>query len=121
MKTTTKTIEEIEKEEVANEKKKLLFGMGLQIGDTRKSKGLTQEQLGEALNCGWKHVSNMERATDGVSLVLLIRLAEVLEVSTDYLLTGKEFYFKEDDNILRLEEKIDRILSTILSNFDELS
>lgn len=62
------------------------FGQRLQ--DTRKSLGITQEALAEILSVDRNHVTRMERGVRVCSIDLLVDLAAVLKVSTDYLLIG---------------------------------
>lgn len=64
------------------------FGMRIQEG--RIQRGMTQEQLAEATNMSRENISRLERGTRTCSFEYLIRIAMVLDVSTDYLLIGKE-------------------------------
>ena len=59
------------------EKYKLL---GLNVAYYRKKCGLTQEQLAELIDADRTHISNVEIAGTGVSLDVIFRLADVLEV-----------------------------------------
>ena len=62
---------------------------GQRIKEERNRLGLTQEELAEQLNIGPVHVYNIESGRKGCSIDLLLEFAELFEVSTDYLLTGK--------------------------------
>ena len=62
---------------------------GQRIKEERNRLGLTQEELAEQLNIGPVHVYNIESRRKGCSIDLLLEIAEVLDVSTDYLLTGR--------------------------------
>lgn len=65
------------------------FGRRLQ--QMRKVRGMTQLELSERLGLASKqHISRMERGEKTCSIDLLIELSCVLNVSTDYLLMGKE-------------------------------
>lgn len=64
--------------------------VGLQIAALRKSKGLTQAQLGERLNVSFQAVSKWERGESMPDIGLLVDLANVLETSVDSILTGGE-------------------------------
>lgn len=55
--------------------------LGLNISFYRKSRGYTQMELSELLNIDRSHMSAIELATVGVSLDVVFRLCEVLEVS----------------------------------------
>ena len=63
---------------------------GQRIKELRTGKGWTQEELAGELNIGHVHMNSIERGRKGCSIDLLLELAECFEVSTDYLLTGKE-------------------------------
>ena len=63
------------------------FGQRMQ--EARKLAGMTQEELAEQLNIGPVHVYNIENGRKGCSIDLLLEFAELFEVSTDYLLTGR--------------------------------
>ena len=54
--------------------------LGLNISFYRKSRGYTQMELAELLNIDRSHMSAIELATVGVSLDVLFRLCEVLQV-----------------------------------------
>lgn len=60
--------------------------------------GLTQEQLAEQMDVSIQMISNLERGIKAIRIDNLIRLSEILNVSTDYILTGQ--YSNSDINIL---------------------
>ncbi len=62
---------------------------GQRIKEERNRLGLTQEELAEQLNIGPVHAYNIESGRKGCSIDLLLEFAELFEVSTDYLLTGR--------------------------------
>lgn len=62
---------------------------GKRIANLRKEKGLTQEQLAEQLNLAAHSLGNIERGSRGISIDLLVELAQFFNVSTDYILLGK--------------------------------
>ena len=51
---------------------------------------ITQQELAQGLGMTPQHISAIEQDKWSPSLVLLPKLAELLGVSTDYLLSGKE-------------------------------
>lgn len=55
--------------------------LGLNISFYRKSRGYTQMELAELLNIDRSHMSAIELATVGVSLDVIFKLCDVLEVS----------------------------------------
>ncbi len=60
--------------------------MGDRVQDTRKNRGLTQEQLAEKVNITVEYMSQIERGLKTPSMQVFIKLVEVLDVSADYLL-----------------------------------
>ena len=67
-----------------------LNAIGRRIQSRRKQLTLTQEQLAEMMNVSIQMVSNLERGNKAIRIDNLIRLSEILDISTDYILTGKE-------------------------------
>jgi transcriptional regulator with XRE-family HTH domain len=67
-----------------------LQGIGRRIQKRRKQLMLTQEQLADMMNVSIQMVSNLERGNKAIRIDNLINLSQILDVSTDYILTGKE-------------------------------
>ena len=63
---------------------------GKRLKEIRLIRGMTQEELAEMLNINKQHVSRMERGVTACSIDLLIELSCHLQISTDYLLMGKD-------------------------------
>jgi transcriptional regulator with XRE-family HTH domain len=72
-----------------------LNSIGKRIQNRRKQQGYTQEQLAEMMNVSIQMVSNLERGNKAIRIDNLINLSQILEISTDYILTGKT---TADDN-----------------------
>ena len=66
-----------------------LKNIGKRISERRKRMGLTQEQLAEQMEVSIQMVSNLERGIKAIRIDNLIRLSQILGVSTDYILTGQ--------------------------------
>ena len=60
------------------------------IRDLREDKDLTQKQMAEILNCSQQVYSNYELGQRDIPTEILIRLAEYLNVTTDYILGIKD-------------------------------
>lgn len=67
-----------------------LAEIGKRIQSRRKQQGLTQEQLADRMNVSIQMISNLERGNKAIRIDNLINLCQILDVSTDYILTGKE-------------------------------
>lgn len=64
--------------------------IGRQIAALRKSKGLTQNELGERLGVSFQAVSKWERSETLPDISILPDLAKVLETTVDFILCGGE-------------------------------
>ena len=49
------------------------------------------EELAEEVSISYEHMNKVERGKHGCSLDLLLEFSAFFEVSTDYLLTGRDF------------------------------
>ena len=63
-----------------------LAGIGRRIAEIRREVGMTQDQLAEKADISVVHLSNVERGKKMPGLPVLIRIAEALEVATDWIL-----------------------------------
>jgi len=64
--------------------------VGGQIAYLRKAKGLTQNDLGERLGVTFQAVSKWERGETLPDTAILPDLADILETTVDFILTGSE-------------------------------
>lgn len=60
------------------------------LKDLRKEAGYSQEQVAELLNVSRQAVSKWESAQGYPDIENIVKLAQMYEISTDYLLLGKE-------------------------------
>lgn len=86
---------------------------GARIRKKRKERGYMQEQLAEQLDISANHLANIEAGRKGLSVELLVELADSLDVSMDYLILGKET--RED----RLRNKVHALIE-FLTVFEKL-
>lgn len=63
---------------------------GARIATLRKNKGLTQEQLADALNISWSLLSKTEIGNREITIRLLCSVVNYFHVSADYILFGEE-------------------------------
>lgn len=87
--------------------------LGSRLLELRKQKGFTPEQLAEKLNVTNQSVSKWEKDINAPDIMLLVKLADLLETSVDYLLgrgENKPVVTTTQKNIDQLVFKI-RILS----------
>ena len=64
--------------------------MYMRIRKAREDMGYTREQFAELLDVSVSYMAEVERGKTGISVKLLMRICEVLGLSADYLLFGKE-------------------------------
>lgn len=64
--------------------------VGEQIAVLRKSKGITQSELGERIGISFQAVSKWERGETLPDITILPDLAKILETTVDYILLGNE-------------------------------
>lgn len=80
--------------------------MGQRIRSQREFLKMTREELGKKLGVTGKFISDLEFGLKGISIKKLYRLAQILGVSTDYILVGKMYNDEEDSERVLLEEGI---------------
>lgn len=68
---------------------------GRRVKSLRLTKGLSQDQLAEALNTTMTHLSKLETGVRGPSLQIVLSLHEYFDVSTDYIL-GVQLEMQQD-------------------------
>jgi len=61
------------------------------LNETRKNKGLTAQQMADALQTGIRNYRKYESGDAKPTIDGLVQIADLLDVSTDYLLCRDEF------------------------------
>ncbi len=79
-----------------------LISMGKRMKQQRKAKKITQYQLAELMDVTPQMISSAELGQKAIRPENLAKMAKILDVSADYLLTG-EF---SDTDIRRLRDKL---------------
>ena len=83
----------------------LLIGIGERICNRRKQLGLTQEQIADKMDVSVQMISNLERGNKAIKIDNLIKISEILGVSTDYILTQKN----TNEDISELAKRISKL------------
>ena len=83
----------------------ILEEIGKRISEWRKLMRLTQEQLAEQMDVSIQMISNLERGVKAIRIDNLIRLSQTLNISTDYILTGKQ----TTDDLVTLADQISQL------------
>lgn len=101
--------------------------IGRRIKTARERKKLTQEQLAESVDLSPMHVSVIERGVKLPKLETLINIANVLDVSADFLLQDvvynqtKLYASEASDLIVQLPREDQRRVLAALRSFVELT
>lgn len=77
-----------QREEAAEEEKRLFIEIGKRIRDAREQAGLTSEQLADKLEISQSNISRWENAKYKITLPTLVKIANALDVSLDELIVG---------------------------------
>ncbi len=98
----------------------LLKQIGARICRRRKELGYTQEQLAEMIDVSIQMISNLERGNKAIRIENLLKLSTVLQVSTDYILTGKREQADEQILLKKIESLSERDYNIISQMLDYL-
>lgn len=80
--------------------------IGLKIKERRQALGITQEHIANALDINPSHVSNIECGRANPSLTALVKIANILECSVDYFISGEYTYKSNKNKEKTLDDKI---------------
>ena len=87
---------------------------GQRIQEARMSRGITQEEFAEEIDVSASYYQKLERGVRTCSLDILVCIAEHLNVSTDYLLTGK---WSNTDEMKKALMESSRLLQKLADSF----
>lgn len=76
--------------ERTQKEKQINIEIGMRIKQIRTQRKITQEQLAEMIDVTVQYISDLERGVTGSSVATIVKLCQVLDVSSDYILLGKE-------------------------------
>ena len=80
--------------------------IGLKIKERRQQLGITQEHIANVLDVNPSHISNIECGRANPSLTALVKIANILECSVDYFISGEYTYKINKDKEKTLDDKI---------------
>ncbi len=93
---------------------KLLVDIGNRISNRRRAMGYTQEQVADMMEVSIQMISNLERGNKAIRIDNLLKLCQILQVSTDYILTGEQSENELSKKIAKLSERDYRIVSQLV-------
>ena len=79
--------------------------IGQRIRNTRIRRQFTQRYLADKLDVSCRHISDIERGLNGMSVPALMDICKILEVDADYILFGTETRLN-DSSINRIMDKL---------------
>lgn len=89
----------------------------MRIRRAREDLGYTREQFAEKLDVSVSYLAELERGRTGISVKMLVKVANVLGLSTDYILFGEE---RDADKLLldrihRIDSKYIPVLDSVIT------
>lgn len=97
--------------------------MHTRIRKARESMGYTREKFAEKLDVSVSYLAELERGRTGISVKMLIKVCNVLGLSADYVLFGKERDADalRADNIRRIDDKYIPLLDSVIGELLSLT
>ncbi len=97
--------------------------MHTRIRRAREQQGYTRERFAEKLDVSVSYLAELERGRTGISVKMLVKVCDLLGLSADYVLFGKE---RNDDALLldkihRIDDKFLPLLNRVVTELLELS
>ena len=80
--------------------------IGLKIKERRQNQGLTQEFIANKLDVNPSHISNIEGGRAHPSLSALIKIANILQCSVDFFISGEYTYKIDKGATMTLDSQI---------------
>ena len=97
--------------------------MYMRIRKAREEMGYTREKFAEKLDVSVSYLAELERGKTGISVKMLVKVCNVLGLSSDYILFGEER--SEDDLLMdkihRIDERYMPLLNSVVGELLALS
>lgn len=90
-----------------------LTAMGRRIWGIREVRGYTREELAEILELSPQFIADVEYGNKGISVRTLYHLAQALNVSANYIISGCKYDIEQDENAKHICEDIKDVLETL--------
>lgn len=89
--------------------------IGESIAQSRKSKGLTQEELAELVGLTRQFISMVERGKTGIGLITFLNLSSILEIEPSEILLGGDDWGSIPPPLIKIAKREDLRWQTVLS------
>ena len=90
------------------------MSVGERIIELRKQNKVSQVQLANALGISRQAVSKWENDLSVPDMTNLIRLADLLDTDTEYLVTGVHSKIKASPSVIHVVQKVDNIVEKVV-------
>lgn len=80
--------------------------IGKKIKERRQFLNITQEYIANELDINASHISNIECGRANPSLTILVKIANILNCSVDYFISGEYTFIIDDKKNMTLDEQI---------------
>jgi transcriptional regulator with XRE-family HTH domain len=87
-------------------KNTLNFEIGNRVRKQREFLGYTREELAEKIDISTRFLTEIEYGSKGMSTSTLIKMCDILHVTTDYILLGREEY-TDNSRIIDMFKNVD--------------
>ena len=98
------------------DKKELNVLVGINIKREREKAGFTQDQFSEMLGIGSKSLSAIERGVVGISLTTLLKVCDILSLSTNTILKEN----CEKNNIQNITDQLEQLTPSQLEIAEDM-
>ena len=92
-----------------------LKDFGQRIRELRRIQGKTQEYLAADMNISYDHIKKIEMGIRACSIDLLLEFSTYFDVSTDYLLTGRDY------ESIRAKKRLEAVLGELTDIVREMA
>lgn len=90
------------------------MSIGERITELRKQNNISQVQLAKALGISRQAVSKWENDQAIPDMLRLIRLADLLDTDTEYLITGNHSRLKSPPTVVTVVQKVDNVVEKVI-------
>ena len=80
--------------------------IGQKIKERRLDQGVTQEHIANLLDVNPSHISNIECGRANPSLTILVKIANILQCSVDYFISGEYTFRLDKEKAKSLDDQI---------------
>lgn len=94
--------------------------VGERIHELRIMNKYTKQEFADMVGISARYLYNIEHGKQGISVEILLRISEILDVSCDYILTGREKFEKRKEFTDMLRQFTEPQISILVSALREM-